>query len=89
MCGLFAIDDSDQDPDGFKSLMTRIKECKTAEELNSLIPEMHEASEDERKAFNAQAKKLNLVFHKAAMKYVTEQEAKKQQEAKQQPQNKQ
>lgn len=76
LCGLFAIDDSNQDPDGIKSLTTRIAEAKNADDINALIEEIKEASEDERKAFNAQASNLGLEYSKDANKYVPKQNSK-------------
>lgn len=70
LCGLFAIDDSDQDPDGIKSLTTRIAEAKNADDINALMPEIKEASADERKAFNAQVANLLLVYDKSEKKYI-------------------
>ena len=70
LCGLFAIDDSDQDPDGIKSLTTRIAEAKNENDINALIPEMKGASEEEKKAFNAQVANLLLVYDKSEKKYI-------------------
>lgn len=73
LCGLFAIDDSEQDPDGIKSLSTRIAEAKNAEDINALIDEIKSATVEERKAFNAQCANLILVYDKSEKKYINAQ----------------
>ena len=73
LCGLFAIDDSDQDPDGIKSITTRIAEATNADDINALIEEIKTASEDEKKAFNAQVANLLLVYDKSEKKYINAQ----------------
>lgn len=79
LCGLFAIDDSSQDPDAIvKSLTTRIAEAKNADDINALIPEMKGASVEEKKAFNAQVDNLLLVYDKSEKKYI---KAQKEQQA--------
>ena len=86
LCGLFAIDDSDQDPDGMsqseepkaptkaqpakKTLTTRIAEAKNENDINELIPEMKGVSEEEKKVFNAQVANLLLVYDKSEKKYI-------------------
>lgn len=71
LCGLFAIDDSSQDPDSIvKPLATRIALAANAKDINALMSEMHDASEGDKKAFNAQVANLLLVFDKSAGIYV-------------------
>lgn len=79
LCGLFAIDDAKQDPDGFKSLETRISEAKNADDINDLMTEVKEADDKRvKEAFIKKADALRLEFHKAAMKYVAKQKETKQ-----------
>ena len=74
LCGLFAIDNSESDPDAiFKSLITRIAEANNADDINALIEEIKTASEDEKKAFNAQVANLLLVYDKSEKKYINTQ----------------
>lgn len=77
LCGLFAIDNSDDDPDAIaNTLMTRIAAATDVDDINALMSEIKEASEDERKAFNAQASNLGLEYRKDANKYVPKQNSK-------------
>lgn len=74
LCGLFAIDNSEQDPDEIvKSLTTRISEAKNADDINALIEEIKTASVEEKKAFNAQVANLLLVYDKSENKYINAQ----------------
>ena len=73
LCGMFAIDNAEEDPDAIpqpKSLAQRIAEAKSADDINALMSLMKDASEDEKKAFKAQAKNLGLEYDKEAKKYV-------------------
>lgn len=77
LCGLFAIDDAKQDPDGFESLETRIDKAQNADDINALIEEIKESRDNKiRKAFSKKVNTLRLEFHKAAMKYVQQQSEK-------------
>lgn len=68
LCGLFAIDDASQDPDGL--LFKLIAEADSVEDINALIPKMKGARDDEKKAFNAQTENLGLVYDKNEKKYI-------------------
>ena len=68
LCGLFAIDDASQDPDGL--LFKLIAEADSAEDINALIPKMKGARDDEKKAFNAQTENLGLVYSPNEKKYI-------------------
>ena len=73
LCGMFAIDNAEADPDSIpqeKPLHQRIAEAKTADEINALMPEIKNADEKYKKAFNYQVKTIGLVFDKEAKKYV-------------------
>ena len=71
LCGLFAIDDSSQDPDSIeKPLATRIALAQNANDINLLMAEINAASEEDKKSFNAQVANLLLVFDKSAGKFV-------------------
>lgn len=73
LCGLFAIDDSDQDPDGMSqepTLAEKIASAKNADDINALMKEVRVGTEAEKKAFNAQVANLLLVFDKSAGKYI-------------------
>lgn len=73
LCGLFAIDDSDQDPDGMSqepTLIEKIANAKNADDINALLKEVKAGTDDEKKAFNAQVANLLLVFDKSAGKYI-------------------
>ena len=71
LCGLFAIDNSDDDPDAIaNTLMTRIAAATDADDINALIEEIKTASADEKKAFNAQVANLELVYDKSDKKYI-------------------
>lgn len=74
LCGLFAIDDSKQDPDSIeKTLYDRIALAKTADDINALLPEVAQASVDDKKAFNAQTAALGLVYDGTKKQYVVKQ----------------
>lgn len=73
LCGLFAIDDSDQDPDGMSqepTLLEKIASAKDADDINALLKDVKAGTDAEKKAFNAQVANLLLVFDKSAGKYV-------------------
>ena len=70
LCGMFVIDNAEADPDSIETLAGKIAKCKNADDLNALIPLMKDASDDEKKAFKAQAKNLGLEYDKEAKKYV-------------------
>lgn len=73
LCGLFAIDDSDQDPDGMSqepTLVEKIASAKNADDINALLKDVKAGTDAEKKAFNAQVANLLLVFDKSAGKYV-------------------
>ena len=70
LCGMFAIDNAEADPDSIETLAGKIAKCKNADDLNALMPFVKDASEDEKKAFKAQAKNLGLEYDKEAKKYV-------------------
>ena len=71
LCGLFAIDDSSQDPDGIvKPLATRIALAANAQDINALIPETPDASEEDKKAFNAQCQNLGLTWDEEKKQFV-------------------
>lgn len=75
LCGMFAIDDSKDDPDALvetPTLASRIAAAKNADDINALIAEMSAASDDEKKAFNAMTKNLKLTYNKEAKKYEAE-----------------
>ena len=76
LCGLFAIDNSEADPDSLaKSLITRIAEATTEDDINELIPEVKEAKDVEiNKAFNAQVANLGLEYDKEEKKYKLKQQ---------------
>lgn len=76
LCGLFAIDDSDQDPDGMSqeppkpTLSDKIANAKSADDINALLKEVKAGTDAEKKTFNAQVANLLLVFDKSAGKYI-------------------
>lgn len=73
LCGLFAIDDSDQDPDGMERPMTlaeRIKTASSAEDINGLMEDVKKAEKNVKDSFLAKAKSLGLVFNKEQEKYI-------------------
>lgn len=74
LCGLFAIDNSEQDPDGMtdkeKSLMDRISEAKNADDINGLIKDVKKAEKNVKDSFLAKTKSLGLVFNKEQGKYI-------------------
>lgn len=73
LCGLFAIDDSDQDPDGMSqepTLSEKIASAKNADDINALLKYVKAGNDAEKKAFNAQVANLSLVFDKSAGMYV-------------------
>ena len=79
LCGMFAIDNAEEDPDAIpqeKPLHQRIAEAKTEDEINALMPEIKNADEKYKKAFNYQVKTLGLVFDKEAKKYINNQNKK-------------
>lgn len=70
LCGLFAIDDSTDDPDTKDNTLTgRIKAAACASDINLLMGEIKIASEDEIKLFKQQVAKLKLEFNTETKKY--------------------
>ena len=70
LCGLFAIDDSTDDPDTKDNTLTgRIKAATCASDINLLMSEVKIASEDEIKLFKKQVAKLKLEFNTETKKY--------------------
>lgn len=87
LCGLFAIDDSDQDPDSMtqekeqkpatnddtKAMADKILACKNAEAINAIKDEVKKADDGYiTQTFLARTKALGLVFDKEQGKYVVQ-----------------
>lgn len=71
LCGLFAIDDSSQDPDSIvKPLSTRIALAQNAHDMTILVAEINDASEEDKKSFNAQIANLGLTWDEAKKQFV-------------------
>lgn len=71
LCGLFAIDDGSQDPDSIvKPLSTRIALAQNAHDMNLLLAEINDASEEDKKSFNAQIANLGLTWDEEKKQFV-------------------
>jgi hypothetical protein len=70
LCGLFAIDDSTDDPDVKNNTLSGMIESATcASDINLLMSQVKGASEEDKKLFNKKVKELKLTFNKDTKKY--------------------
>jgi hypothetical protein len=70
LCGLFAIDDSTDDPDVKNNTLSGMIESATcASDINLLMSQVKAANEEDKKLFNKKVKDLKLEFNKETKKY--------------------
>lgn len=87
LCGLLAIDDSSQDPDGFEfddfevptkapkkdDLATRIANAKSVDDINQLIGVIRSGTKENIVEFNKAVERLHLEYNKEQGKYIVKQ----------------
>lgn len=74
ICGLFAVDNGEKDPDSMESLSTRVAKCKNADDINEVKDEVKAINDpDVNKIFNAQVTNLGLVFDKEKCIFINKQ----------------